>query len=66
LGKGINRLGIPVKNEYRRIEYASQRIEDVRIGRLCEAEGSEGNLDPRAGITQEIKIFHCSGRVADI
>src|SRR5437667_4533265 len=44
-----NGLGVPVKNEYCRIGYSPERIQDVRIARLRQAERGEGCLDPRHG-----------------
>ena len=33
---------------------------------MREAEGGEGCLHPRGGITQQIKILYCASRVADL
>ena len=61
-----NGLGVPVKNEYRCIEYATERIEGVRVERFGEAEGGEGRLHPGACVAQQIKILHCASGVADL
>jgi len=60
------RLRVPVKNEYRRVKYPTQRIENIQVRRLGEAERSEGCLHPRGGITQQIQILDCASRVADL
>jgi hypothetical protein len=66
LRKKRNRLRVPVQNEYRCIEYSTERIEGVCIGRLRDAERGEACLHSRGGITQQIKIFHCASSVADL
>jgi hypothetical protein len=61
-----NGFGIPVKNEYRRIEYTTERIEGVRIARLRKTERGEGRLHPRGAIAQQIEILHRASSVADL
>jgi hypothetical protein len=58
-------LGIPVENEYRCVEYPTQRIEDVQIGRLGEAERSEGYLHPRGRVTQQMTAQHLPTNIAE-
>jgi hypothetical protein len=66
LRKLRNGFGIPVKNEYRRIEYTTERIEGVRIARLRKTERGEGRLHPRGVIAQQIEILHRASSVADL
>jgi hypothetical protein len=55
-----------MKNEYRCIEYPTQRIEHVHIGRLGEAERRERRLHARGSVPQQIQIVHGAGRVANL
>ena len=66
LRKHGNRLSVPVKNEYCCVEYPTQRIEDVHVGRLGEAERRERRLHARSWIPQEIQILYGAGRTANL
>src|ERR1700722_1071676 len=66
LRKKRNRLSVSVENRNRCVEYSTQRIESVRVGRLREAKGGEGCLHPRGGIAQQVKILYRATRVADL
>ena len=59
-------FSVPVKNEYRCVEYPTQRIEDVHVGRLGEAERRERCLHARSWVPQEIQILHGAGRMTNL
>ena len=66
LRKHCNRVVAFVENEYRRIEYPTERVEDVLVGRLGNTESRERGLHPGCRVTQQIEILDCPTRVADL
>jgi hypothetical protein len=61
-----DRLGIPVKNEYRSVGYSTKRIESVLIARLLKAKRRKRRLHPRSGIAQQVQIIQPACRIQNI
>jgi len=51
---------------YRCIEYPTQRIEQVHIGRLGDAKRRERRLHARGSVPQQFQIVHGAGRMANL
>jgi hypothetical protein len=61
-----DRLGIPVEDEYRRIGYAAEGVQDVRVGRSREAKSTDGCRHAGGSVAQHIEMLYHAGIVAHL